>query len=274
MKCFTKILKRLKRIQGDLLNTALFAQKQGLKGSRLSQIMPGKHYFFNRSRIEKQDKRVTSDWIPAMMGNGRTHQELLLITTEDRKLNNGRRIIMKTLTTKTGKTCSVALAALLGLGLSIGDASAQESLVTGTSITTPNNTITGTAPDELVHKTVILPLNTGTWQCMVTGSAEAINPLNGDDNRYVFGFSEGKVLPAATQAGGDRTIDFDNIFSTEETDRTVVSSVYVFTGLSTATNENEHTFYWSARKENGADANMNIEDSSMGVVCSDFPDAL
>lgn len=176
---------------------------------------------------------------------------------------------MKTFTTKIEKTCSVAIATLLGLGLSVGDASAQESLIAGASFTSPNISTQGTKPVELVHTTVTLPEGTGTWQCMVTGSAEAINPLNGDDNRYVFGFSQGDVLPSTTQAGGDRTIDFDNITG-EETDRTVVSSVFVFTGLSSDVNENVHTFYWSARKQLGASVNANIEDASMGVICSDF----
>ncbi len=145
---------------------------------------------------------------------------------------------------------------------------AQESLVKGASTTT-NDTITGTAPNQLVSTTVTLPLNSGTWQCMVTGSAEAINPLNGDDNRYVFGFSEGPALPAATQSGGDRTIDKDNLTG-EETDRTVVSSTLVIRSLSSSIGQNAHTFYWSARKENGLDADMIVEDSSMGVFCSDF----
>lgn len=178
---------------------------------------------------------------------------------------------MNTFITKTGKTSSIAIAALLGLGLSVGDASAQESLVNGASTTT-DDTINTSAPDELVRTTVTFPVSTtgNTWHCMVTGSAEAINPLSGDDNRYVFGISEGPVLPAATKSGSDRTIDFDNIFSTEETDRTVVSSTYVFTGLSTSAGNNTHTFYWSARKGSGSAANMKVDDSSMSVVCSDF----
>ncbi len=180
---------------------------------------------------------------------------------------------MNTFITKTGKISSLTIAVLLGIGLTAGEVSAQESLVKGSN-TTVDDAIIGTAPDQLVATTVTLPLNSGVWNCAVTGSAEAINPLNNDDNRYIFGFSEAAgvaaVLPAFTQSGGDRTIDFDNLTG-EEINLEVVSSTYVFTGLSTLVNANTHTFYWSARKENGLDTNMTVNDSSMSVICSDFP---
>lgn len=149
---------------------------------------------------------------------------------------------------------------------------AIESLVDGASVLTPNDDITGTTPDELLCQPVTLPANTGTWQCAVTASAEAINPLSGDDNRYIFGLSvtEGTTCgnPPSTDPGSDRTIDFDRLDTSEETDRVVVTTTFVFR-ISSTTPRNERVFHFSARKEASGDANMTVDDSSISVMCSD-----
>jgi hypothetical protein len=151
------------------------------------------------------------------------------------------------------------LSLTLCLTLVSANLSAQESLVTGIS-ETESDTIYNTNPNDLVTKTVLIP--NSYWHCAVTASAESINPLDGDDNKYIFGLQVDD--PNSTRSGSDRTIDHDNL-SGEEAFRVEVSSTYFFSGLTAG----EHTFYWSARKEQSSVANMAVDDSSMTVVCSD-----
>ncbi len=153
----------------------------------------------------------------------------------------------------------------LAVALAAIKVSATEVSVAGTSTTTID-TITGTAPDTLVSKTVFIP-NTGTndvWDCAVTASADTLNPLNGDNNLYIFGLNVD--ANNSTVAGSDRAIDYDNLNTNQETNRQPVSSTYIFGSLSANAN---HTFYWSARKFDAGDADLTVGSSSMTIVCSD-----
>jgi hypothetical protein len=154
----------------------------------------------------------------------------------------------------------------LCLALVSANLSAQESFVSGASETEADE-VRLTSPNDLVTRTVHIPSNDvgGTnWHCAVTASAEAINPLSGDNNRYVFGLNVDDAN--STRSGSDRTIDFDNL-NGDETNLIVVSSTYYFSNLI----ENaDHTFYWSARKQDAGDANMIVDDMSLTVTCSDY----
>ncbi|MGI9334951.1 MAG: hypothetical protein ACR2RL_17535 [Gammaproteobacteria bacterium] len=164
---------------------------------------------------------------------------------------------------------AATIASIVLLGLAAGSAQAIESLVDG-AYELDSDTITSTSPDTLVSTTVVLNEGTGAWNCAVTASADSINPLSGDDNRYIFGLSVDTT--ASTRSGSDRTIDHDRLSTAEEVDRVAVTSAFVFKGLSSNAGRNSHVFRWSARKVNSSDANMVVDDSSIAVVCSDYPD--
>jgi hypothetical protein len=155
----------------------------------------------------------------------------------------------------------LGLAVMLALMLAAGDGAATEVTVAGTS-TTSLDTITGTAPDILLSKTVFLLVSS---DCAVTASSDTLNPLNGDNNLYIFGLNVDDTT--TTKAGSNRVIDYDNLSVNEEPNRQPVTSTFVFGSLSGNTN---HTFYWSARKFDTNDANMVVGSSSMSIVCSDY----
>ncbi len=166
---------------------------------------------------------------------------------------------------KREKSIKSALTMLpIGLALVAVDLPATEVQVAGTSTTTID-IITSTAEDTLVSKTVFLPATTdNTWDCAVTASADTLNPLSGDNNQYIFGLDVD--TSTSTRAGSDRVIDYDSLGLNEETNRQPVSSTFIFGLLSGNAN---HTFYWSARKFDVADADMAVGSSSMTIVCSD-----
>lgn len=151
----------------------------------------------------------------------------------------------------------------IGLVLAAVDGSATEVQVAGTSTTTID-IITSTAEDTLVSKTVFIPATGSPWDCAVTASADTLNPLNGDNNQYIFGLNVD--ASASTRAGSDRVIDYDSLGLNEETNRQAVGSTYIFGSLSDNAN---HTFYWSARKFDPNDADMTVGSASMTIVCSD-----
>jgi hypothetical protein len=98
--------------------------------------------------------------------------------------------------------------------------------------------------------------------CTVTGSADAINPLNGNGNQYRFALKVDGI-PAGGNTVYERTVEFDNDPLAEGVQE--VSSTGLFTIAAGA-----HTFQWMARQIGGA-ANMTVDDSSMTFVCFGDP---
>ena len=92
-----------------------------------------------------------------------------------------------------------------------------------------------------------------------------INPGGGViDNRYILGVNVDTT--SSTVANCDRTVDFDDNPGSDDENRVEVSTTCPFKNLTSNTN---HTFYCSARKQQDADKNMTVDDTSMTVTCSD-----
>jgi len=163
------------------------------------------------------------------------------------------------------KIRSVAIMLPVCLALGSSPVLAIESGIEGAT-QRAKNLIDGTAPDTLVKSTVAIPSGPGgKWHCAVTCSAEMINPGGGViDNRYILGVNVDTT--SSTVANCDRTVDFDDNPGSDDENRVEVSTTCPFKNLTSNTN---HTFYCSARKQQDADKNMTVDDTSMTVTCSD-----
>lgn len=106
-----------------------------------------------------------------------------------------------------------------------------------------------------------LSLTDGTHYCVATGSAEAQNP-GGVENQYLFTLATNSN-PAPGSAW-ERKIELDDNVGINDPSTSVVSTVRYF-NLSPGT----YTFYWLAKPVDGTDANLTVNDYSMGVVCTD-----
>src|SRR5262245_17214371 len=96
--------------------------------------------------------------------------------------------------------------------------------------------------------------------CIATGSADAVNPNNGNNRQYRFALSIDNANPAV-DGPFERSVEFDaNMVGREE-----VSSTATFRLLQAG----NHTIYWLARK-GGAIPNLTVSDNSMSFVCSDI----
>jgi len=94
--------------------------------------------------------------------------------------------------------------------------------------------------------------------CVVIGSAEAINPNNGNDRQYRFSLAIDNSNPGVDNAF-ERLVEFDaNTVGREE-----VTSTATFRLLQSG----NHTIYWLARKISGA-PNLTVSDNSMSLVCA------
>jgi|KBSMisStaDraftv2_1062788.scaffolds.fasta_scaffold551281_1 hypothetical protein len=93
--------------------------------------------------------------------------------------------------------------------------------------------------------------------CIATGSADAVNPNNGNNRQYRFALSIDNANPAV-DGPFERTQEFD----TGATGREEVSSTATFRFLQAG----NHTIYWLARIIGGAPA-LTVADNSMTFVC-------
>jgi len=158
---------------------------------------------------------------------------------------------------------SAALALTLTvLALGSQDSRAQEPahIGNGGASTTAANTITGTAPDVLVQKTVNLGFN-HTHTCNVAASADT---RFGGDGTYVFGLSVDS--PGSTAGASNRLIEYTDNSGVNDPGVKPVATVLAFPDNLVGT----HTFYFSARKASAAAANMIVTASSMIVTCTNL----
>jgi hypothetical protein len=140
--------------------------------------------------------------------------------------------------------------------LGAAQAWAQDIGVGGDETTADRLVTSSVAWTVLVSEPVQLP--NGGGHCVVTGSADAKNPNNGNNRQYRFTLSMGNANPAVAGAF-ERTVEFDaNAVGMEE-----VSSTAIFTKPAGV-----HTIYWLARKTVAAAPNMTVTDNSMTFVCS------
>jgi hypothetical protein len=127
--------------------------------------------------------------------------------------------------------------------------------------------VNSTVSDETAWKTLCsttINLTDGSHTCVATASAEAALTTGSSDNDYLFVISNAAGGPGLDSAW-ERKIELsDNAGAVNDPDATVVSTVRFFS-LGAGT----HTFYWLARPEAAADANLTVNDYSMGVVCTD-----
>ncbi len=109
-----------------------------------------------------------------------------------------------------------------------------------------------------------IDLTDGTHYCVATASAEAALPVGSSDNDYLFVISTAAGGPGLDTAWERKIEMSDNAGAVNDPDTTVVSTVrYMNLGAG------QWTFYWLARPEAAADANLAVTDHSMGVVCTD-----
>jgi hypothetical protein len=102
------------------------------------------------------------------------------------------------------------------------------------------------------------------WHCVATGSSEAINPGN-VDNQYRFTLTLDDTSPT-TNGGCERTIDIDDNAGIDDATNIVVGSTCSFLNVAPGF----HTIRWLATKVAAGDANLRVEDSSATVVCTDI----
>lgn len=141
--------------------------------------------------------------------------------------------------------------------LGAAQAWAQDIGVGGDETTLDRMVTSSVAWTVLVSEPVQLP--NGGGHCVVTGSADARNPNNGNNRQYRFTLSMDNMNPAVGGAF-ERTVEFDaNAVGMEE-----VSSTAIFDDKPAG----NHTIYWLARKTAGMSPNMTVTDNSMTFVCS------
>jgi hypothetical protein len=100
-------------------------------------------------------------------------------------------------------------------------------------------------------------------QCVAVASANAVNPVSGDDRRYTFGLTLDTISNSSSNVL-NRVIDFDNL-SGEQVDREEVSSTGFFPNLAAG----PHTIRWVASKNSDSFPNLEVEAASLSVMCFD-----
>jgi hypothetical protein len=127
----------------------------------------------------------------------------------------------------------------------------------GGAVATSDNTINGTAPDQLAIVTTNTLGAGHPHTCLVVASAAAKYAGKGT---YVFGLSMDNA--AATNVGSERRIEMFDNGGIEDDSWEEVSSTYVYDGVM-----GSHDFRWSARKSAGADSNLIVDAATLSVVC-------
>ncbi len=98
--------------------------------------------------------------------------------------------------------------------------------------------------------------------CIATGSADALNPLMGDDNLYRFVLTIDNVNPNVVNSACERSVEFDvNGADTQRIEE--VSSTCTFRNIPPGF----HRISWLARKGAAAAPNLTVDDNSMTFVC-------
>lgn len=99
--------------------------------------------------------------------------------------------------------------------------------------------------------------------CVATGSADAMNPVAGDDNRYRFVLSINDPNPPI-DGPCERSVEFDEN-GTDAQHVEEVSSTCTFRHVEVGS----PTIFWLARKvpKAGGTPNLTVSDSSMSFVC-------
>ena len=106
-----------------------------------------------------------------------------------------------------------------------------------------------------------LSITDGTHYCVANGSAEAANP-GGTGNQYLFTLATNSNPEPGS--AWERKIELGDNPGIDDPSTSVVSTVRYF-NLSPGT----YTFYWLAKPVDSSDANLTVNDYSMGVVCTD-----
>lgn len=122
---------------------------------------------------------------------------------------------------------------------------------------TADNTIDGTAPDQLRIVTTSNLSANHPHVCIVTASASAKYAGNGT---YIFGLSMDNA--GATVSSSDRRIEMFDNGGINDDSYEEVSTVYVFNDVM-----GSHDFRFSARKSAAGNGSLVVDASSMSVVC-------
>jgi hypothetical protein len=122
--------------------------------------------------------------------------------------------------------------------------------------------------------TVIIPADDAARHgCVATASADMKQAgAVGVENQYRFVLTRNNTDPA-TDSGSERTLELVDNDGVNDPNSKPVSTTQNFTGL---TNNNgvdgtgTHTFYFLGRKVQAVDANADVLDASLSVICVDI----
>lgn len=128
--------------------------------------------------------------------------------------------------------------------------------------------------DTIRSVTVTIPSNDGASHgCVVSASADMENRGGGIENKYRFVITHNDDSPD-TDTGSERILELADNSGVDDPDSKPVSTTRHFTGL---TNDNGinggggHTFYFLGRKAEAVDADADVLDASLTVICVDTP---
>jgi hypothetical protein len=159
----------------------------------------------------------------------------------------------------------VMIGILLVLGLAPRQGGAHDA--SGGISTTVDDTVDGFFSffHTLLAVTFDFSSYTHNHHCVATASADVANPMGFTvDNKFVFALSLDNSQPLNNH-GSERTIDFDDNDTIDDTGRLEVSSTFFFANITPGI----HTIRWLAKADFfDGDEDLTVEDSSLTIVCT------